>query len=59
MTIGIDEAEKNFDKISHFTVSGIFNLIVPFYQIKQLVSVDVQSRKANDFSFITFRSSFF
>ena len=59
MTIGTAEAEENFGNISHFTVSGIFNLIVSFYQIKQLISVDVQSRKANDFSFITFISIFF
>ena len=58
VTIGIAEAEENLDKISHFTVSGIPNLIVSFYQIKQLMNVDVQYNISNDFSFITFISDF-
>ena len=58
VTIGIAEAEVNFDEISHFTVSGILNLIVSFYQIKQLMSVDVEYKISSNFSFITFISDF-
>ena len=35
-------------------MSGIFTLLVSFYQIRQLMKVDVQYKKATDFSFITF-----
>ena len=35
-------SEEHPEKILHFTVSGIFALIVSFYQIKQLMNVDVQ-----------------
>ena len=40
-------------------MSGIFTLIVSFYQIKQLMSVNVQNKNSNDFSFITFITSCF
>ena len=41
--IGIDGAEEQLEKTSHFiTMSGIFALIVSFYQIRQLMSVDVK-----------------
>ena len=53
-TIGIDEAEDHSEKTSHFTMSGIFTLIISFYQIKQLMSVNVQNKNSTDFSFITF-----
>ena len=52
--IGIDGAEEHLEKTSHFTMSGIFTLIVSFYQIRQLMSVDVQYKNSTDFSFITF-----
>ena len=42
MVIGINEGEENPPKVSHFTVSGIFALLVSFYQIKELMSVDLQ-----------------
>ena len=42
------------EEISHFTVSGIFTLIVSFYQIKQLMNVNIQYKKSTDFHFITF-----
>ena len=58
VTIGIAEAEVNFDKVSHFTMSGILNLVVSFYQIKQLMSVDVEYKISSNFSFITFISDF-
>ena len=59
VTIGIAEAEENRDKISHFTVSGIFNIIISFYQIRQLMTVDVQFKNLNGFSVITSISNFF
>ena len=37
----------------HYT-SGIFTLIVSFYQIKQLMKVDVQYKNSTDFSLIKF-----
>ena len=52
--ISINGTEEPQEKISHFTMSGIFTLIVSFYQIRQLISVDVQSKNSTDFSFITF-----
>ena len=52
--ISIDGAEGYLKKTSHFTMSGIFTLIVSFYQIRQLMSVDVQYKDLTDFSFITF-----
>ena len=39
--VGIAEAKEHPDKISKFTLCGLFALIVSFYQIKQLISVDV------------------
>ena len=59
VTIGIAEAEENRDKISHFTVSGILNIIISFYQIRQLMSVDIQFKNLNGFSLITSISNFF
>ena len=59
VTIGIAEAEENRDKISHFTVSGIFNIIISFYQIRQLMTVDIQFKNLNGFSLITSISNFF
>ena len=42
ITINIVGAEDHLEKkSSSFTVSGIFTLIVSFYQIKQLMKVDV------------------
>ena len=52
--IGTDGAEEHLEKTSHFTMSSIFTLIVFFYQIRQLMSVDVQYKNSTDFSFITF-----
>ena len=52
--ISIDGAEEHLKKTSHFTMSGIFTLLVSFYQIRQLMSVDVQYKNSTDFSFITF-----
>ena len=54
ITIRIVGAEEHQDKISHFTVSGIFTIIVSFYQMKQLMKVDVQYKDSIDFSLITF-----
>ena len=47
-------SEEDSEKTSHFTVSGILTLIVSFYQIKQLMNVNVQNKKSTDFYFITF-----
>ena len=52
--ISIDGTEEHLEKTSHFTMSGIFTLIVSFYQIRQLMSVDVQYKNSTDFSVITF-----
>ena len=52
--INIAGAEEQSEKTSHFTVSGIFTLIISFYQVKQLMKVDVQYKNSSDFSFITF-----
>ena len=38
----VDQAEEKQVKKPHFTVSGIFTLIVSFHQIKQLIRVDGQ-----------------
>ena len=46
------------EKISHFTMSGIFALIVSFYQIKGVMAVDVEYGSAGRFSFITVISKF-
>ena len=54
ITIGIVGAEEHQEKTSHFTVSGIFTIIVSFYQIKQLMKVDAQYKDSTDFSLITF-----
>ena len=47
----VNQAEEKQEKKPHFTASGIFTLIVSFYQIKQLIRVDGQYK---NFSFITF-----
>ena len=49
--------EEHPEKVSNFTVSGIFTLIVSFYQIKQVMVVDVKYNNASRFSFITFMSN--
>ena len=46
------------ERIPHFTMSGIFALIVSFYQIKQVMAVDVNFEGASHFSIITFISKF-
>ena len=56
--ISIVGAEEDEEKTSNFTVSGIFTLIVSFYQIKQLMKVDVQHKNSTDFSFITLITDF-
>ena len=56
MVIGINKGEENPPKVSHFTVSGIFALLVSFYQIKELMSVDLQYKNLIDLSLITFIS---
>ena len=43
---------------SHFTMSGVFALIVSFYQVKQVMVVDVEYVSASRFSFIVFMSKF-
>ena len=54
----IGREEHPEEKISHFTMSNIFTLIVSFYQIKQMVAADVKYKNASYFSFITFISKF-
>ena len=51
--ISVVRTEEERDKISHFAISGMFALIVPFYQIKQLMKVDIQCNKSKEFSFNT------
>lgn len=46
MVVSIAEAKEHPDKISKFTVSGIFAINVSFYLIKQLISVDVQYKNS-------------
>ena len=43
---------------SHFTVSGVFSLIVSFYRVKRVMAVGVEYVSASRFSFITFMSKF-
>ena len=50
--ISIVGAEEHLGK--HFAVPGIFTLIASFYQIKQLMKVDVQHKHSTDFLFVTF-----
>ena len=54
IVVGTVGAEELQEKTSHFTVSGIFTLIVSFYQIKQLMKINVQYKNSTDFSFIKF-----
>ena len=54
--ISVTGTEEERDKISHFAISGMFALLVSFYQIKQLMNVDVQYNNSKDFSFNTFIS---
>ena len=58
LVIEVVGAEEHLGKISHFTVSGIFALIVSFYQVKRVMYVDVEYKSSSDFSFITFISKF-
>ena len=58
LVVEVVGAEEHLGKISHFTVSGIFALIVSFYQVKQVMYVDVEYKNASGFSFITFISKF-
>ena len=51
--ISDDGAEEHLRKTSYFTMSGIFTLIVSFYQIRQLMSGNVQYKNSTNFSFIT------
>ena len=53
----IGREEHPEEKISHFTLSNIFTLIVSFYQIKQMMAADVKYKNASYFSFITFISN--
>ena len=46
------------EKISPFTMSGIFAMIVSFYQIREVMTVDVKCGSAGRFSFITVISKF-
>ena len=46
------------EKIAHFTMSGIIALIVSFYQIKQVITIDVKYKNTIRFSFITDISKF-
>ena len=54
----IGSEEHPEEKTSHFTISGIFALIVSFYQIKQVMTVDVKYKGTSHFSIITFISKF-
>ena len=45
---GIVGSVKYHEKISHFIVSGIFAILVSFYQLQQLLSVD---RPLHDYCF--------
>ena len=54
----IGNEEQPEEKISHFTMSGIFALLVSFYQIKEVMAVDAKYKSANRLSFITFISEF-
>ena len=58
ITVDVVGAEEHSEKASNFTVSGIFALLVSFYQIKQVMVVDVKYKNASRFSFITFMSNF-
>ena len=46
------------EKIAPFTMSGIFALIVSFYQVRGVMAVDVRYRGISRFSFITVISKF-
>ena len=54
----IGSEEQPEEKISHFTMSGIFALIVSFYQIKRVMAVDVKYRGTSRFLFTIFISDF-
>ena len=56
MIIGGEEHPE--EKISHFAMSGIFALIVSFYQIREVMAVDVKYGSAGCFSFIRVISKF-
>ena len=50
------EAEEDRQETRHFTVSGIFALIISFYQIKQVITVDLPYKHLSYFTFNTFVS---
>ena len=58
LVIEVEGPEEHLGKISNFTVSGIFALLVSFYQIKQVIAVDLKYKNASSFSFLTFISKF-
>ena len=58
LVVEVVGAEEHLGKISHFTVSGIFALIVSFYQVKQVMAIDVEYKNASGFLFVTFISKF-
>ena len=58
LVVEVVGAEEHLGKISHFTVSGIFALLVSFYQVKQVMAIDVKYKHASSFSFVTFISKF-
>ena len=58
LVVEVVGAEEHLGKISHFTVSGIFALIVSFYQVKQVMAIDVEYNNASGFLFVTFISKF-
>ena len=58
LVVDIVGAAEHPEKISNFTVSGIFASILSFYQVKQVLAVDVKYKNASSFSLITFMSKF-
>ena len=58
LVVDIVGAEEHPEETSNFTVSGIFAIIVSFYQVKQVMAVNVKYKNAISFSFITFISNF-
>ena len=58
LEVDVVGAEEHLGKISHFTVSGIFALTVSFYQVKQVMAVDIEDKNASGFSLISLISKF-
>ena len=54
--ISVVGTKEESDKISRFTMSGMFALIASFYKIKQLMNVDIQYINSKDFLLNTFIS---